>query len=76
VKGHVYQKMIADAGEALDGGIERLVERIDDERAREFFRQRFFAGSWYDASPMVSSPSRTLGCPACRSIRSVASADA
>jgi hypothetical protein len=52
VKGHIYQKMRANVDDEVAGGVERLLERVDDARVRDFFRQRFFAGSWYDAIPM------------------------
>lgn len=52
VKGHVYQKMKEDMEAGLEGGTERLLERIADESVRTFFRQQFFGGSWYDATPM------------------------
>jgi len=53
VKGHVYQKMLANVEETLEGGLERLLERIANADVREFYRQRFLAGTWYDALPMA-----------------------
>jgi hypothetical protein len=53
VKGHIYQKMQANVEADIEGGVERLLERVEDDRVREFFRQRFFGGSWYDALPMA-----------------------
>jgi len=52
VKGHVYQKMKDNVANELDGGVERLLERIDHPEVCDFFRQRFLGGSWYDALPM------------------------
>ena len=53
MKGHVYQKMKDDIETSLGGGVERLLERIEDPTVHDFFRQRFLAGSWYDALPMA-----------------------
>ena len=52
VKGHVYQKMKHHLELDLEGGTERLLERVELPEVREFFRQRFLGGSWYDALPM------------------------
>lgn len=52
VKGHVYQKMKDNVAAEVDGGVERLLERVDTSGVRDFFRQRFLGGSWYDALPM------------------------
>jgi hypothetical protein len=53
VKGHVYQKMKENVASTLDGGVERLLERIEQQDIRDFFQQRFLGGSWYDALPMA-----------------------
>jgi hypothetical protein len=53
VKGHVYQKMKENVASTLDGGVDRLLERIEQQDIRDFFRQRFLGGSWYDALPMA-----------------------
>jgi hypothetical protein len=66
VKGHVYQKMRENVAETVDGGVERLLERIEQPAVREFFGQRFFGGSWYDALPMTilaAAHARLLGVP-------------
>ena len=52
VKGHVYQKMKANVAAEVEGGVERLLERVEPPEVGEFFRQRFLGGSWYDALPM------------------------
>ena len=53
VKGHVYQKMKDNVAGTVEGGVERLLERVDPPEVRDFFRQRFLGGSWYDALPMA-----------------------
>lgn len=52
VKGHIYQKMMDNLEQTLEGGRERLLERIEDPAIVEFARQRFLGGAWYDALPM------------------------
>ncbi|HSO40925.1 MAG TPA: hypothetical protein VLT33_50710 [Labilithrix sp.] len=52
VKGHIYQKMMDNLEQTLEGGRERLLERVEDETIRDFARQRFLGGGWYDALPM------------------------
>lgn len=66
VKGHIYQKMKDNLAETVEGGGERLLERVESEEIRTFFRQHFFGGSWYDALPMAPlahAHARLLGTP-------------
>jgi hypothetical protein len=64
VKGHIYQKMKDDVEASL--GVERLLERVDAPEVRDFFRQRFLGGAWYDAIPMgplAHAHARLMGKP-------------
>lgn len=66
VKGHIYQKMKENLETTVEGGVERLLERIELPDVQAFLRQRFFAGSWYDAMPMgllASAHARLVGIP-------------
>ena len=66
VKGHVYQKMIADFEASVTGGVLALLERIGDATITEFATQHFMASSWYDALPMMPlslAHARALGLP-------------
>ena len=66
VKGHIYQKMKVNLDATVDGGVERLLERVELPEVKEFLRQRFLGGSWYDAMPMgplAYAHARLLGVP-------------
>lgn len=52
VKGHIYLKMMENLEQTIEGGRDRLLERIEDPAVCEFARQRFLGGAWYDALPM------------------------
>jgi hypothetical protein len=52
VKGHVYLKMQEDIASSV--GIDRVFEHVKNSAAvRAYFAQRFLAGSWYDAFPLM-----------------------
>lgn len=66
VKGHIYQKMKANLDATVDGGVERLLERVELPEIKEFLRQRFLGGAWYDAMPMgplAHAHARLIGIP-------------
>ena len=66
VKGHVYQKMKDNLEATVDGGVERLLERVEQPEIGEFLRQRFLGGSWYDATPLgplAHTHARLVGIP-------------
>lgn len=63
-KGHIYEKMKENIAETVDGGLDDFLDRLEDRDVAEFFTQKFFAGSWYDALPMAPiaiAHSRALG---------------
>ena len=51
IKGLAYRGLVRAAG-ALPGGLDALCELLDDERLRDFVRQRFLASGWYDLLPI------------------------
>jgi hypothetical protein len=66
VKGHVYSKMIEDFEETVEGGIVALAARTGEPGLEDFVRQRFMAGAWYDALPMMPlslAHARAVGAP-------------
>jgi hypothetical protein len=65
-KGHIYQKMVDNVAKSVDGGMDRLLERVDIPEVRDFARQRFLGGAWYDALPMAPlshAHARLIGQP-------------
>jgi hypothetical protein len=63
-KGHIYRGMLGDFETTVPGGAARAVALIEDDAAREFFRQSFLPGGWYDilpALPLAVASSRGAG---------------
>lgn len=53
IKGTAYRGHIAYVEEHVPGGMAAMIEALDDERQREFFRAPFLAGGLYDIFPLV-----------------------
>jgi hypothetical protein len=53
VKGHVYSAFFRFCDESVPGGAEGAIAALQDPRLRDFLRQQFLAGSFYDIMPIL-----------------------
>ena len=53
IKGSAYKGLRSRQVKPVPGGLERVLEVIDDPVAREFLGQHFMANQWYDYLPVL-----------------------
>jgi hypothetical protein len=51
IKGSVYAGLLSRYEKLVPGGLERVLQEIDDPETREFFSQKFLPNHWYDYLP-------------------------
>ncbi len=66
IKGLPYRGFVHLVNQTLPGGLEELIEALDDESLRDFIRQPFLASSRYDIlplRPLMNTLAELLGKP-------------